>query len=527
LRTLGWACTVSVAYALLLLATSPKLAMVWDEGDTIVRAERIAGDTPDDPPEPDPPRRRGRPPRPESAWPFTIEREGHPPLAGVVIAAGMAIAPSWLDPLSGCRLGPMLLFAAAAGAMFYRLKRDYQTPVVGLVAVAMLALMPRLFAHEHYATLDGPLAACWIIAWAAFAPAVRDLRWAPAFGLALGLVLSAKFTGWLAPIPFALWAYFFRDRGAWKALAVAVPIAVVVFVAFNPPLWQHPLDGLWRFFELNLSRQRSYNISTQFFGQMYNLEHPLPWYNAVVWLAVTVSPMTLVFGLYGVVATVRRWRDDRPGTLLVCQWATLLAVRALPMAPPHDAERLILPSFAFFAALVGVGFGRALYRDSLLSTEKIIAQGWAKVALAITLTAASWDAVSYFPHNLSYYNRLIAGLRGATALGMEPTYYWDSLDAAALGWLREHTVDGQRIAFAAAPPRNIQLLVRWGLLPPRPAEPGPADWYVLQRRPSAWRPWDRWLIEHEEPAYQHSFLGVPLLDIYSGESYLRAQSVAK
>ena len=503
------------------------MAMVWDEGETIVRSERIQGKVPEDPPDPEPPRRRATVIARQPDWPFTVALEGHPPLAGIVIAIGSRFAPSWLDPLSQARLGPMLLFAVAAGVMFYRMQRDYRAWQVSLVAVAMLATMPRLFAHEHYATLDGPLAACWILAWAAFEPAARDWRWAPVFGLALGLVLSAKFTGWLAPLAFGIWAFTYRDRGAWIALAIAIPVAIGLFVAMNPPLWQHPIDGLWRFFELNLTRGRQFNISTQFFGRMYNLDHPLPWYNPLVWLAITVSPMSLVFGVLGIYITMRRWEQDRAGILLVCNWGILIAARALPLAPPHDAERLILPSFAFFAALVGVGFGRALYRESLLKPDRIVAQGWARVALVITLAAATFDAVSYFPHNLSYYNRLIGGLRGATALGMEPTYYWDSLDATALAWLRENTGEEDWIAFAAAPPRNVQLLTRWNLLPPRPGAPRSPKWYVIQRRPSAWRPRDQWLIDHEQPAYQSTFAGVPLLDIYSAESYARARAAAR
>ena len=37
----------------------------------------------------------------------------------------------------------------------------------------------------------------------------------------------------------------------------------------------------------------------------------------------------------------------------------------------------------------------------------------------------------YAPQWLSYYSLAIGGLPGATALGMEPTYYWDGLDQTA------------------------------------------------------------------------------------------------
>src|SRR5262245_32741943 len=96
------------------------MPIVWDEGDTIERAGQIAdfGTAPDD---------RG--------WPYTTVREGHPPLAGYVIALGQRVAPSALSPLTRARFGPILLFSAALGVMYYRLQRDYRCRGVSVVAV--------------------------------------------------------------------------------------------------------------------------------------------------------------------------------------------------------------------------------------------------------------------------------------------------------------------------------------------------------------------------------------------------------
>ncbi len=140
-------------------------------------------------------------------------------------------------------------------------------------------------------------------------------------------------------------------------LAAGLAVAVATFFFLNPPLWQHPIEGLATFFRLNFDRaaQPGLNISTQFFGRMYNLDHSLPWYNTLVWTAVTVPVGILLLGLIGVAAVIRHWRDDSAGMLLLANWLVLLVVRALPGTPPHDAERLILPSFAFLAALAGVG----------------------------------------------------------------------------------------------------------------------------------------------------------------------------
>lgn len=505
-RDLAVSLAVAIACALLLLLTSPAIPIVWDEGDTIFRAESLAaGDEP---------------------WPYTTVREGHPPLSGMLVALGERIAPTWLRPLTRYRLGPCLFFALAAGAMFYRLKRDYALWIVPIVALGILLTMPRMFAHAHFATLDGPLTAAWLLSWAAFAPARRCLWFAPVLGVALGLTLAAKFTGWFAVVPFVVWAALYRDRRAALALLIAVPVALGVFVALNPPLWHEPVAGLRTFFELNLGRgnHRGLNITTQFFGRMYDLDHPLPFYNTLVWTLIVVSPMSLALAGVGIVATVRRWRIDPTSMLLVLLWGTLVVVRATPWAPPHDGIRLFLPSFAFLAALAGVGAGRGLYRETLYSPEKIVAQGWAKVAIGIALTMGTLDAVSYFPHGLSFYNRLIGGIRGATSLGMEPTYWWDALDGEALDWLNEHTGPDEKVAFAAAPPKNLELLKRWGRLKHVPSDPGKFRWYVLQRRPSAWSAVDRRLIERAMPVYRKTLKGVPLLDIYDYADYERMKA---
>src|SRR5262245_4842333 len=118
---------VGLACALVLLATSKSLAMVWDEGDTIVRAGRMDSQQPDE-------------------WPYTVRLEGHPPLAGMLIAAGKTIAPASIDPLTRERFGPILFFSLAAAVLCYRLQRDYRCWPASLMAVFMLLATPRLFA---------------------------------------------------------------------------------------------------------------------------------------------------------------------------------------------------------------------------------------------------------------------------------------------------------------------------------------------------------------------------------------------
>ena len=177
LPTILAACGVALLSAVLLVATAPSLPIVWDEGDTIERAERIESFFWPADSAATWKARLDRVRVRDEAWPFTTQLEGHPPLSYLLVALGSHSAPrDVLSELSSARLGPMLLFAIAIGAMFYRLQREYRVPAVSLLAVAAMLTMPRLFAHAHFATGDAPLTACWVLTWATFAPASRDRR---------------------------------------------------------------------------------------------------------------------------------------------------------------------------------------------------------------------------------------------------------------------------------------------------------------------------------------------------------------
>ncbi len=550
--------SVAIVCALGLLATSPGLPMTWDEGNAIWRSQGIQrwfgvlvnggrGDQALDPFS-----RDGI----AECWRYTTQIEGHPALYGIVIAAGRWVSGAWLGPLESYRFGPILLFAAGAGAMFYRMAREYSI-ATGLGAVAALVLLPRMFAHAHFASFDGPLVACWVLAWAAFAPARESRRGAILFGVALGMTLSAKATGWLAPLGFLAWTLAYRDRAGAKAMAWAVPIALVTFFLLNPPLWHDPIRGCATFFQMNFGRSE-FNISTQFFGRMYNLDHPLPWYNTLAWTGITVPLGILLLMAVGVAVVLRRWRDDRAGTLLLANALVLLVVRALPHVPPHDGVRLFLPSFAFLAALAGVGAASVIAwasggakgtravrgspdpahdgevrRPSPSARPAPSASRAAVVAVLVLYAGSATSAIWYAPQWLSYYNLAVGGLPGATALGMEPTYYWDGLDRSVLDWLDEHTGPGEKVQFAAPSVENLLLMRRWGTLPVefRALAPGTYRWHVIQHRPSGWQPADRWLVEHAEPAYGKTIrrggwgpwrLDVPLVEVYSYSQYLEA-----
>ncbi len=517
---------------LILACTAPGIPIVWDEGEYLFRASHIAAwfglllDV-------------GNPHGGLHAlskaviqehWLFINYSEGHPAWFAIPIALSKALLSGVLHPLTAARLGSITVFSVACGGVALRLRKDYGA-IAGIVAPIALLTFPRIFSEAHFATQDGQLTAWWLLVWVADSSRRPGLRPAFGTGVLLGLTSATKFTGWLAWFPLIVSRAIRKDPAQRRALLVMLPFALLTFWFVNPPLWHDPLAGLMTHFRLSLNRADTFNIPIAFLGRIYDVRHPLPWYNTVAWL-VLVTPMpTMVLGLIGL--------RDSLGTrapvsvALLLHWATLMVVRALPGAPPHDGIRLFLPAFGFWCVFAGIGAQRAWDAASRLKSgvwrERLV-----RAALVTALAATAVNLARYYPQTLSHYSLLVGGVRGAATIGMEPAYWWDALDNDVLSWLNQNTEPTAAVAFS--PISNLSLLHDWGRLRIRDADPHKDifKWYVLQNRTGMLTDIDRNLIRTAKPAYtkyagRHpaaedvpADLQAPLILIFSYGQYQRA-----
>ncbi len=222
---------------------------------------------------------------------------------------------------------------------------------------------------------------------------------------------------------------------------------------------------------------------------------------------------------------------------LILHWITLMIVRALPGAPPHDGIRLFLPAFGFWCVFAGIGAQRIFNL-----TSAIPAFSW-RIAVrslgAAALLATAVNAARYYPQTLSHYSLIAGGLRGAAENGMEPTYWWDALDNDVLRWLNARTAPDEAIAFS--PISNMGHLHEWRRLYPRDVNPENETfkWYVLQNRPGMFSRTDRILMGREKPAFVKyagrrgagqavpADLDVPLISVFTYDQYQRARRRAE
>jgi 4-amino-4-deoxy-L-arabinose transferase-like glycosyltransferase len=510
-----------------LAATSPAMPLVWDEGEYLGRATqlvtwfkliaafrshdgglhafsaRVIHDY----------------------WIAINWYEGHPGWALVPMAVMKGLFGGVLGELTAARLGTILIVSAACNAVAFHLRNTFGS-VAAIVAVVALVTFPRLFSEEHFATLDAQLMAWWLMLWASDMLRRSDTAGLLRTGILAGLTSAAKFTGWLAWPPMVIARLITRDRRHLLGLLVIIPIGLLTFFAVQPPLWHHPRSEFLAHVNLNL--HRNLNVPITFFGNHYDQDHTLPWYNTLAWLLLVTPVPILILGAIGLAQCLLR--RDGPSISLMLHWATLMIVRALPGVPPHDGIRLFLPAFGFWCVLAGVG-GQAVWdwAGQFADAKRMLL---ARATMAAALAAGAVNLARYYPQTLSHYNVLVGGVRGATALGMEPAYWWDSLDSDVLAWINDHTEPGARVAFSAS--ANISILHGWGRLRPVQAPRGGVfKWYVLQNRPAFLADSDRQLLARGTPAlvkyagygregHAPWDLNVPLLLVYPYDQYRAA-----
>ena len=538
-----WAIGLIVVSAVLMFATEPRLSIVWDEGYTLGREARVRlwfralrdpsafakSWTPPtrelvqpdsillDAPRSDQIDTRAKLFAPNVLawfWPFAREEpHGHPPFYALLGLVGDFVAPG-LPDLPRARVGPILAFSLLSGAIFLFLAKRWGW-CAGFAGAGSWLLQPNLFAHAHYAAYDAPLTCLWVAAILAFAkaiepvgPAMRRPRiaWALLFGVLCGWAADTKLTGWFLPIPFLVWAAIYRDRKAFQTLLIGGLVGVLTLYAFNPGWWAAPIGGVDRFLRSNLTRGKTIVIEVMFLGKVYKTPNEsLPVYNTLLWTLFVTPVGLLALALVGAWRSLRLAKSEPFGLLVLGHWVFLLLLRSLPKTPGHDGVRLFLPAFGMLALSAGLGAAEVVRR-------------WPKSGRWVIggiLAAAGVSLALSMPVPLSYYSPMVGGLRGATKLGMEPTYYWDALNDDALNWLNAHTPPGGKVRFATYPSSWLYLKDSGRLKPGiLPSDLGTWTWYVVQNRPGAMTPSDREIVAKVKPAYVVEKFGVPLIWIF-------------
>lgn len=273
--------------------------------------------------------------------------------------------------------------------------------IQGLQRQLPLPRQTNLFVHKPASDLPGAILALPLLAWI-----LRRL---------LGRVFPRS----------PVWGV---ERPALEIWTAILAFAPVVGWLGNPAWWRDTLPRLAHYYTLSSNRRGALpDIQIIYFGQIY--EYSLPWHNGWVLLGITVPVTILLAGAVGLFWGVGRIRSDRIPLYFLVHFLTLPVLRMLP-TPAHDGVRLFLPAFFFLAAFSGWGtMAAARVLGKLVRVPTAVS---AAIAISLVLIPAAVDLAHIHPFELSYYNALIGGPRGAWHRGFELTYWFDSFNDQTL-----------------------------------------------------------------------------------------------
>jgi hypothetical protein len=266
----------------------------------------------------------------------------------------------------------------------------------------------------------------------------------------------SDWSGAILAIPLAVWIvrralgrFFPRnkvwgvERPALETWTAILAFAPVIGWLGNPSWWRETLPRLAHYYTLSVDREHSLpRIQIIYFGQIY--EYSVPWHNAWVLMGITVPVVMLAAGVIGILWAIGQIRRDRLPFYFVIHFLTWPLIRMLP-TPAHDGVRLFLPTFFFLAAFAG--WGTVWVADVLARGVRVPA--WlTRVALAgAVLGSSAFALYRIHPYELSYYNELIGGPRGAWERGFEFSYWYDAFTDAVLDDLNRKLPPDAQIDF--------------------------------------------------------------------------------
>ncbi len=376
----------------------------------------------------------------DRAW---INNAQHPPLVKITAGITKYIFGSYTDRISAYRISGILWFLLLLLLVF---AIAYKTNGIaaGWFAILATASMPRLFADAHLVELDLPLAVTWLATLYCFYRGIENWKWSLLTGIVFGLALSTKVTAIFIIIPLILWAQLMARKSYTNNLFSMFFIGGPLFVLCWPWLWHDTFGRIIEFYRIFLTFKSP--LKTYYFGHAYS---STPWHYPLVMLILTTPLPVLALSFLRGCNERDQSRSLQLRSLLLVNILFLVILFGLPGTLVIDGIRYFLPVIPVLGILAGIGFDTFLKRINRTNKMKIT------IALfTVCLLPSVYWTIYLHPYQLSYYNLLVGGSAGAEKLGMETTYWGETLGPKEIRWINQNIPQNAKVKILPVYPGN-------------------------------------------------------------------------
>ena len=341
-------------------------------------------------------------------------------------------------------------------AFFWLCKRIFNSNMLGLLGVTMIALYPRFFAEQFYNIKDLVFVSVFMIAmWATERLITNKFSWKWVIIFAVisavatnvrvfGIIIMAFAIGylWIACILERVYQTKVYDLTWKRALLISVTMLVLymaLWIILLPGAWENPIHSMIEMFT-DFS-DYDWHGKIVFMGKVIE-DNQLPWYYIPVWLLVSLPIWYIVCFLVSggiaagkVVSLIKKKKNLLPNmffehkyltwcaALFLVPWLGIVAINATM----YNAWRhcyFLLPPIVLFI-LYGIDFvrkrGKKGYRIalSILMIIGIVSQ-------------VKWICVNH-PHEMVYFNEI--GRKYAAGFDRD---YWHMAELQAYQYIVEN-----------------------------------------------------------------------------------------
>ena len=440
----------------------------------------------------------------------------HPSLARTLSALSYLMFSRLLGIIPSLRLPNALWFSILAAAMFYWLANNYGI-ASGLASTIALLLLPRMFGHAHIASLDLPVTVLWFLTMIVYLRGLEDWRWGIATGLVYGLAITTKLHAFFLPFPLMAWTIWRRHRGWYRPLIPMAVISPLLYLGLQPWLWHHTWQRLVERFFHYAGKSVGNPIRLFYLGTLYS--NDTPWHYAFVMILFTVPLLTFLLFLLGVYRAWSSRRQEPLTVLLLLNFLVPPCLLLLPRAQGYDGTRLFMECFPYLACLAGIGAKTLLdylqyrFRHDRRKANRIAIELFFLWTAPIVL-----QMVILHPFQISYYSEAAGSLPGAKRIGMESTYWCETLTPDLLQSMNEILPANASVVTMSMSAELLPLYQQLGMLRPdlRLEQPGEADFVLLQCRQGMFARMEWYYYLTREPVLEASGFGVPMMMMYQG-----------